>query len=282
MVNRLVNIIKEYDYKKICFVWGKVSDSLLFIYMVIITVGVSLFSKEYIPLYPLAIILSAIAIAIYIINIIIKLSARKAMNLLLYEKLDFVGYEYCLNYVLENSDYKQTIKINQEYLFLGNAEMFFYKGEFQNALDELNKIDKVKIDNKSKDKYHYWQFNVNLFLRNKDKVLEHKKYFEVKYKQKQNKKVKMIINNFDAMIRIIIDEKYSESSLLLFDDNKSNYLSHMYLDLYMNGLNKKLSGAYNESIKLFEELSKGNEKLFFVREAKRELRVLRAKVGSNE
>ncbi len=279
MLNILINKIKSYSYKRICFIWDKVYNFLIMLFMLIAFVSGFLMAKDYMLFFSLAIKLFITALLIYILAIFTRIIIKKAIENILYEDIDFYKYIRCLEFIKNNSEGRRLVNINNIYLILAEAEVLFFKGEFQKSIVKLKEIENQKMSRAFCVKLSYLKFNNYLFLKNIDEVNKIIYSFEELNKKGQNSNLKRFVRELNSMVDILYNNKYVENTSFSESNNNRSKLPHLYLDLYFNALNKKIVGEDLQAKKFFKELSEYEDELFIVREAKRELYNLELRDG---
>ncbi len=223
----------------------------------------------------LAITIFVISLILYSIAILIRILVKNAIDKIMYDDINFEKYIKCLTYIRNNSESKKLRRINTMNLVYAEAEVLFYKGEYEKALKKIKELDEQLLSKTLRDKYHYLYFNINLFLENIEELKKSINYFESIQQRSNNKnyllKIQNLVSDTKAMTDIVIGKRSNNNCTFSKENSKRHKLSHIYLDLYFNALNSKLLGDFNHAEELFLELSKENEELFFVKEAKKEI-----------
>ncbi len=283
----LVDKTKNKKISTLLLLWGTVYNILTFVSMVTLLVSILLLNRNANMFWVLSIIFIIVSISTYVIAILIRASAREAIPLVLYNRIDFDNYIHCLNFIKNKSGNKRLLKKNLYYLTIGEIEVLFFKGKFKDALKKIKEVDIDYINRNASYsdiqlKYYYLYFHINLFLNNIEEVNKAKTYFESTryiFRDTSKEEVERFLKKHITIYRIFVDKKSDLKSVLSDKNPIKTRLMYLYNDLYFNALNKKLSGDLEESVRLLEILSKENEELFFVREAKKELIKLLNKDG---
>ncbi len=279
ILDGLTNKIKDKKASTILFIIYK-SVYILVIVAIIAYVLVKFLSRINKDLSDIpANIFMVFIILITILHMALRVAARRAVPLALYDCIDFDKYIYCLKYISANSSGKKAKKLNRYYLKLGEAEVLFYKGDFEEALKKLKEINIEDFNTGYQLPYYNLCFYIHLFLKNIEEAKTSTDLFkrmnQTNTSKERKKLVTTLSNNHNATYEIYIENKPNSYSSFHSGNVNSLKLAYLYHNLYFNALNQKLLGNNEGAKNLFEELSKENEELFFVQEAKKELENLK-------
>ncbi len=266
-LKRIINHISNMETKKLMFITGYLQYIIVFFMCLALFVsfGLYILNGEY--YYRQIGIAQGIFVVFLIPDMLYRYLIPKVLNNIFFNNLEFDKYLKIVKSLVGSNGRDSHYKIME-------AHKYFYLGEFEKAKEIILDLKATKKAKRSDFNilinYYTLLFLTNINLNKVDEAeVILKKFKELKLKKEFKKDHNKSIDTFDCVYDVLVLKKPND----YFEIKEYNYeLPKLYYKYFLNGVNSINSGKVDKTVTLFLELKDFDEKLFFVREAKKWLR----------